>query len=190
MPRCHPHYIDFGCLTILVAYVYMMSLLIISISVYVFLQQNPPPAQVENLSLENNLLQGTLPESWSECSSVSLYLDTVFDQCEPWHCKVRPSCHVAIANGSCMFRANSLLQANGLIVYICSSILLTVQVFAHELLASSTCIELQDLDHNVAFTATKKKNIFYKLYKAAVIFPPLMVFACTMMSTRYQATAW
>ena len=28
MPRCHPDYIDFGCLTSLVAYVYMMSLLI------------------------------------------------------------------------------------------------------------------------------------------------------------------
>ena len=63
-------------MTMSVAHVYTMSLLIIKLL----------PLQLENLSLEHNLLEGTLPESWSEYSSVSPYLDTVSDHCERAHC--------------------------------------------------------------------------------------------------------
>lgn len=41
------------------------------------MQTNPVPLQLAILSLKENLLEGTLPESWSECISVSNFLDTI-----------------------------------------------------------------------------------------------------------------
>ena len=41
-----------------------------------FGHNSPLLLQLAGLGLRENLLEGTLPESWSECSSVSLYLDT------------------------------------------------------------------------------------------------------------------
>ena len=41
---------------------------------------NTLPLQLTDLSLGDNLLEGTLPELWSDCRSVRLYLDTVSDQ--------------------------------------------------------------------------------------------------------------
>ena len=74
-------------MTVSVAYVDAMSLSIASVSV--FLKKHPLLLQLARLYLGDNLLEGTLPASWSECRSVSLYLDTVSDQCKPQNCPVR-----------------------------------------------------------------------------------------------------
>lgn len=42
------------------------------------MQTNAVPLQLAVLSLAENLLEGTLPESWSACSSVSLSLETLY----------------------------------------------------------------------------------------------------------------
>lgn len=55
----------------------------LSMLVYAFLHNSPLPLQLVQLYLGGNFLKGTLPELWSECRSVSLYLDTVSDQRKP-----------------------------------------------------------------------------------------------------------
>ena len=69
-----------------VAYVYTTPVSITSVSVYIGLclpAQQSTAMQLAQLYLGGNFLKGTLPASWSECRSVSLYLDTVSDQRKP-----------------------------------------------------------------------------------------------------------
>ena len=66
-----------------------MSLSIMSVLGLIFLPSNSLPLQLAQLYLGDNLLEGTLPASWSECRSVSLYLDTFSDHRKRWHCPVR-----------------------------------------------------------------------------------------------------
>lgn len=38
--------------------------------------------QLRTLNLSSNALEGSLPETWGSLTSVSLYFDSISDQCE------------------------------------------------------------------------------------------------------------
>lgn len=81
----HQDYIKFPCGTMSVANVYTVSS---RKDFCTILPNHSLLLQLTGLFLSENLLQGTLPDSWSEFSSVSLYLDAV-------------CCHIAVLQSRC-----------------------------------------------------------------------------------------